>query len=109
MNWTEAHMMGDLEAMTDKIDVTPEMIDLLPSTQMRKLKQKNAALSARLTEVENTLGLADDQRKEWEAHCKAAEAQLAKAVRALKFIGCEDNAEGRHARAALAEIGEGHE
>lgn len=39
------------------------------------------ALAAKLTEVEverdeaqNTLALADDQRREWEAHCKAAEA-----------------------------------
>jgi hypothetical protein len=40
------------------------------------------ALQARLAEVENTLGLADDQRREWEAHCKAAlTAQLATARR----------------------------
>jgi hypothetical protein len=31
-------------------------------------------------------------------------AKLAKAMRALKFIGCEDNTEGRHARDILAEL-----
>lgn len=31
-------------------------------------------------------------------------AKLAKAMRALKFIGCENNTEGRHARAILAEL-----
>jgi hypothetical protein len=38
-----------------------------------------AALEARLAEVENTLALADDQRREWEAHCKTAETALATA------------------------------
>lgn len=33
-------------------------------------------LEAKLEEVENTLALADDQRKEWEIHCKSAEAAL---------------------------------
>mgnify|MGYP000306623038 CR=1 FL=1 len=32
------------------------------------------------------------------------EAKLSRAMRALRFIGCEDNAEGHLARTALAEL-----
>jgi hypothetical protein len=32
------------------------------------------------------------------------EAKLARAIRALEFIGCEENAEGKLARTALAEL-----
>ena len=34
----------------------------------------------RIEQLERMLGLADDQRREWERHCKKAEAKLAKAV-----------------------------
>lgn len=44
------------------------------------------ALADRIEELERTLGLADDQRREWEHHCKAAEAKLAKAVATLEYI-----------------------
>jgi hypothetical protein len=33
-----------------------------------------------------------------------AEDKLAKAIRALEFIGCEENAEGKFARTTLAEL-----
>ena len=36
-----------------------------------------------IEELERMLGLVDDQRREWERHCKKAEAKLTKAVEAL--------------------------
>ena len=41
---------------------------------------------------------------EAEAQVVELEAKLAKAIRSLTFIGCEENAEGRHARTTLAEL-----
>jgi hypothetical protein len=38
----------------------------------------------RIEALERELSLADDQRREWEHHCKTAEARLAKAVEALE-------------------------
>jgi hypothetical protein len=40
----------------------------------------------RIEELERLLGLADDQRREWEHHCKAAETKLEKAVGALASV-----------------------
>ncbi len=65
-------------------------------------------------ERERDLALADDQRREWEHHCKTAEAALAKAVEALQKIAsgpddprcfCGACVQARTARATLAEIG----
>jgi hypothetical protein len=73
----------------------------------------------RIEALVRELGLADDQRREWERHCKDAEARLAKAVDALTRIasaqprpmrsggyeGHDVSNMQRTARTALAEIG----
>jgi len=50
-------------------------------------------LAATNEELERMLGLADDQRREWERHCKKAEAKLAKAVEALREISSKSMGE----------------
>jgi hypothetical protein len=79
--------------MTDEIDLTPEMIELLPSTQLRRLKEEVAALSARLAEVEaeRDTWMADsaaawDKCEERRLLQEAAEVKLASAVEGLRRI-----------------------
>ena len=59
----------------------------LPSADLSAIRAKGGrsccpernmvGLSDRIEELERMLGLADDQRREWERHCKKAEAKLA--------------------------------
>ena len=67
--------------------MTPEMIDALPSTRIRKLTEENAALSARLAEVEAELdwwkadsGAAWDKCEGRRLMQEAAEAHLIRAA-----------------------------
>jgi hypothetical protein len=67
----------------------------------------------RIEALVRDLGLADDQRREWERHCNAAEALLDKAVEALTDLvkDCEAEYPPSHGaikyfcRTTLAEIG----
>jgi hypothetical protein len=43
-------------------------------------------LLLKVEQLERDLGLADNQGREWEYHCKNAEAKLAKAVEAIKDL-----------------------
>jgi hypothetical protein len=49
----------------------------------RWLEGDVAKAADRIEQLERDLGLADNQGREWEYHCKNAEAKLAKAVEAL--------------------------
>ena len=64
--------------------------------------------SQRIVELEAKLRqeVKDMERVErvWGDNYAALEAKLAKAVRALQFISCDENVEGRHAIFTLAEL-----
>ena len=60
----------------------------------------------RIEELERLLGLADDQRREWEHHCKATETKLEKAVEALEKLNVGEGWAAQIARTTLAELKE---
>lgn len=91
--------------MTDE-----ELIRRLRDAPADNRGNKNRCLDAadRIEALMRDLGLADDQRSEWERHCKAAEANLTKAVGALQKIAYGGAyTDMQIARAVLAEIGGG--
>jgi len=96
------------------VDITAEMVEMLPSTRMRRLIEENAALSARLEAVEaerdqwarmigeiasqvplsevisatSTVGDLVQYLKGATSRAKAAENKLAQAVEALRHYSC---------------------
>ena len=116
--------------MTDKPDTSPEAVERLAKycffagQTAKDAATTLRAMTARINDLENALGLADDQRREWELHCKTAEqraatleAKLAKAVdvdmieQAINDVLSEDGSVREAAdyvtRATLAEIKDG--